>query len=133
MDSGLILSPAAGIPAAATRTDTTPVSVASAAPVATELPQEQAVGANGAVQSGAGDFSRRGAPSPQPDAAASFVVQKLAIDPATHVVVFSTVDKDTGTVLNQFPDKAFLRQRAYYRKMLADEALHQGSSENRIA
>jgi uncharacterized FlaG/YvyC family protein len=35
-------------------------------------------------------------------------------------VVISRVDPDTGSVINQFPDDAILRQRAYVRQSLTD-------------
>jgi hypothetical protein len=48
----------------------------------------------------------------------SDVVSRQAfVDPAAASIVFQTVDDKTGTVIQQFPDEAVLRRRAYFHAL----------------
>lgn len=45
------------------------------------------------------------------------VDRHFEIDPATQQVVYQAVDKQTGDVVRQFPDRAILRLRAYAHEL----------------
>jgi hypothetical protein len=73
--------------------------------VATELPPAQSVTAAEASASVRSD----------PGAADAYVSHQAFIDQAAGSVVYQVVDNRTNLVLQQFPDEAVLRRRAYFR------------------
>jgi hypothetical protein len=76
-------------------------------PVATELPASQsvtAVGTSGAARN-----------DPQP--ASDSVSRQAFIDQAAASIVFQVVDTKTDQVVQQFPDEAVLRRRAYFHTL----------------
>jgi hypothetical protein len=81
-----------------------PVSRAADHAVPTELPPSQSVTA--------ADASARA------DAGASASVShQVVIDRAAASIVFQVVDERTSLVVNQFPDEAVLRRRAYFHTL----------------
>jgi hypothetical protein len=73
--------------------------------VATELPAAQSVTA-----AGAGARVRN-------DADAADISRQAFVDRAAGAVVYQVVDVRTNVVLQQFPDQAVLRRRAYFRAL----------------
>ena len=45
---------------------------------------------------------------------------QVLVDPATHDVIYRTVDERSRQVVRQVPDQALLRMRAYARSLAAD-------------
>jgi hypothetical protein len=83
-----------------------PVSEAANNAVATVLPPSQSVTV---VDPGAGARN---------DSAASTDVSHQAfLDRAAGSIVYQTINERTGAVVNQFPDNAMLRRRAYFRAL----------------
>jgi hypothetical protein len=76
-------------------------------PVATELPPSQSVTA----------VSTSGATRNDPQAANDSVTRQAFIDQAAASIVFQVVDSRTDQVVEQFPDEAVLRRRAYFRTL----------------
>ena len=75
--------------------------------VATELPASKSVtAANGSV-------SVRG----DPETASDYVSHQVVIDRAAASIVYQVVDNRTNLVVQQFPDEAVLRRRAYFRAL----------------
>ncbi len=131
MDSGLSM----GAPSSVTVNARTDIGIArpsSGTDVPTDLPAAQAVEAAGESQSTAADARRPLSVSPSLDDSA-LVVQKLSVDQETHVLVYSQVDSTTGYVVNQFPDKLVLRQKAYFRQMLDKMASSGSGSADKLA
>jgi hypothetical protein len=83
-----------------------PASEAADNAVATELPPAQSVTAVDASASVRDD----------PDAAV-FISHEAFIDQAAASIVYQVVDNRTNRVLQQFPDEAALRRRAYFRAL----------------
>ena len=85
-----------------------PPSVSNAAQngVATQLPAGQSVTPP--------DAGTQTANNPQ---AGSFVAQQAYFDTSAASVVFQSVDELTGQVVQQYPDDATLRRRAYFRAL----------------
>jgi hypothetical protein len=75
--------------------------------VATELPAAQSVTAVGASARGRTDT----------DSAGVDVSRQAFFDRAAGSVVYQLVDARTNLVLQQFPDQAALRRRAYFRAL----------------
>jgi hypothetical protein len=75
--------------------------------VATELPASQSVTV---VDAGAG--VRNDSP-----AASDYVSHQAFIDRAAASIVYQVVDNRTNLVVQQFPDEAVLRRRAYFRTL----------------
>ena len=118
MNSGPILS---SFPTAmADRADALPTRAAPAA--ATDLPDEKAVTL--AREADAALMRRQALPGTPPGA--SDLVRRYSIDAATRLVVSATVERDTGRVLNQFPEQAVLRRKAYFRQMREEAAADRG-------
>jgi hypothetical protein len=90
----------AAIPVAA------PVSAATSNAVGTQLPASQSVTA---ADPGA---SVRNDQQPATD-----LSHQAYLDRAAGSVVYQVIDGLTGQVVNQFPDEATLRRRAYYRTL----------------
>ena len=83
-----------------------PAAVAQA--VATELPSAKAVTAANPA-------------APTLDSAVSFsdpYEYQVLVDPATHDVIYRTVDERSRQVVRQVPDQALLRMRAYARALV---------------
>jgi hypothetical protein len=80
---------------------------ANNAAVATELPAAQSVTAAGAGARAHSDA----------DAAGVDVSRQAFLDRAAGAVVYQVVDARTHLVLQQFPDEAVLRRRAYFRAL----------------
>src|SRR5258708_26549588 len=75
--------------------------------VATELPASQSVTAASASVSVRND----------PETASDYVSHQVVIDRAAASVVYQVVDNRTNLVVQQFPDEAVLRRRAYFRAL----------------
>jgi hypothetical protein len=84
-----------------------PPSEAANHAVATELPPSQSV-----TVVDAGPAVRNDAP-----AASDFVSHQAFIDRAAASIVYQVVDNRTNTVVEQFPDEAVLRRRAYFHAL----------------
>jgi hypothetical protein len=84
-----------------------PVSKAADNAVTTELPASKSVRV---VDAGAG--VRNDSP-----AASDYVSHQVIIDRAAASIVYQVVDNRTNLVLQQFPDEAVLRRRAYFRTL----------------
>jgi hypothetical protein len=84
-----------------------PSSEAANNAVATQLPASQSVTV---VDAGAG--VRNDAP-----AASDYVSHQVVIDRAAASIVYQVVDNRTNLVVEQFPDEAILRRRAYFRTL----------------
>jgi uncharacterized FlaG/YvyC family protein len=84
----------------------------------TELPQEKTVLPQAETQQknvDQNDPSRklRADLNTKIDKLQSEPVKKISIDSESQELVFRTVSAETGKVVSQFPDEAYLRQRAY--------------------
>jgi hypothetical protein len=76
-------------------------------PVPTELPASQAVTATSPGLAAGND--------PQP--ASDSISRQAFIDQAAATIVFQVVDNRTNQVVQQFPDDAVLRRRAYFHTL----------------
>jgi hypothetical protein len=90
-----------------------PASVTPA--VATELPAAMTVTAAGSVA-----VARNDAPS-----LSNPYEYQVLVDPATHDVIYRTVDERSRQVIRQAPDQALLRMRAYARSLAAGTEAHE--------
>jgi hypothetical protein len=89
-----------------------PVSRAVDNAVATELPAAQSVTA---LAPGASVSSDPGPANPD-------ISHQVIVDQAAASIVYQVVDDRTDQVVEQFPDEAILRRRAYFRTLdLTDE------------
>jgi hypothetical protein len=77
--------------------------------VPTQLPASQSVTASDASTQSSNDT-----PSPSPSA---FLSHQAFFDTAAASVVFQSIDGLTGQVVQQYPDDATLRRRAYFRSL----------------
>ena len=84
-----------------------PSSEAAGNAVATELPASQSVTVADATA-----FARNDSP-----ASGDFVSHQAFIDRAAASIVYQVVDSRTNTVVEQFPDEAVLRRRAYFHSL----------------
>ena len=75
--------------------------------VATELP------ASKSVTAADGSVSVRN----DPETASDYVSHQVVIDRAAASIVYQVVDNRTNLVVQQFPDEAVLRRRAYFRTL----------------
>ena len=75
--------------------------------VATELPPNQSVTAADASVGVRND----------PETASDYVSHQVVIDRAAASIVYQVVDNRTNLVIQQFPDEAVLRRRAYFRTL----------------
>lgn len=96
-----------------------PVSDAAQHAVATQLPASQSVtavdaGARAGNQSDAVQVSISNAAS---NAAAASVSNQVVIDRDAASVVYQVVDNKTSQVVEQFPEEAVLRRRAYFHTL----------------
>jgi hypothetical protein len=83
-----------------------PVSQAADQAVATELPPSRSVTAADASARVRADVS-----------ASTSVSHQVVIDRAAASIVYQVVDARTSLVVNQFPDEAVLRRRAYFNTL----------------
>ena len=84
-----------------------PSSGAADKAVKTELPAGQSVTASESSVSVRND----------PETASDFVSHQVVIDRAAASIVYQVVDNRTNLVVQQFPDEAVLRRRAYFRAL----------------
>jgi hypothetical protein len=84
-----------------------PLSAAANKAVATELPASQSV-----TVIDAGASVRNDAP-----AANDHVSHQVVIDRAAASIVYQVVDSRTNAVVEQYPDEAILRRRAYFHTL----------------
>jgi hypothetical protein len=84
-----------------------PVSEAAHKAVATELPASQSVTVANPSAS----------PRNDPDVANASLSHQVLIDRAAATIVYQVVDNRTNLVVQQFPDEAVLRRRAYFRAL----------------
>ena len=84
-----------------------PVSEAAHKAVATELPAAQSVTAADASVRARNDF----------ETANANVSRQIVLDRAAASIVYQVVDERTSLVVQQFPDEAVLRRRAYFRTL----------------
>jgi uncharacterized FlaG/YvyC family protein len=56
-------------------------------------------------------------------------IKKTSFDDATKELVFRTVSAETGKVVSQFPDEAYLRQRAYADRIEKAEFIEQSAAK----
>jgi hypothetical protein len=86
-----------------------PVSQAATSAVATDLPASQTVTA--------ADASAGAAPGNDLPATNVSISHQAFIDQAAASIVYQVVDTKTDTVVQQFPDEAVLRRRAYFHTL----------------
>jgi hypothetical protein len=84
-----------------------PVSDAAKKAVATELPASETVSASNA------GVNLRNLPGPVSESVSHLVT----FDRAAATIVYQAVDSRTNAVVQQFPDEAVLRRRAYFRAL----------------
>ena len=84
-----------------------PASEAAAHAVATELPAPQSVTAADASARARNNF----------DTANANVSHQVVLDRAAASIVYQVVDQRTSLVVEQFPDEAILRRRAYFHAL----------------
>jgi hypothetical protein len=84
-----------------------PLSDAASSAVATELPASQSV-----TVADAGTAARNDTPS-----ASAYVSHQAFIDQAAASIVYQVIDSRTDTVVQQYPDEAVLRRRAYFHTL----------------
>jgi len=82
-------------------------SAAATNAVATDLPASQSVTA---VDASAGTRN-------DPQASGDFIMHQAFIDQAAASIVYQVVDDRTNTVVQQYPDEAVLRRRAYFHTL----------------
>ena len=100
-----------------------PVSEAANNAVATVLPPRQSVTVVDASASVRNDSGPRGDVSHQ-----------AFLDRAAGSIVYQVINERTGAVVNQFPDSAMLRRRAYFRALdLTNSSLPRGVATDRNA
>jgi hypothetical protein len=120
MNSGPIVSSFTAATIAPERLDGPPAKAAPAA--ATDLPGDKAV----TLAREANATLMRPQISPGTVPGDSDLVRRFSIDTATRLVVSATVERDTGRILNQYPEQAVLRRKAYFRQMLEQATAHRG-------
>jgi hypothetical protein len=84
-----------------------PVSDAASSAVATDLPASQSV-----TVADPGTATRNDTPS-----ANAYVSHQAFIDQAAASIVYQEIDSRTNAVVQQFPDEAVLRRRAYFHTL----------------
>jgi hypothetical protein len=84
-----------------------PASESAAHAVATELPAAQSVTAADASIRARNDF----------ETANANVSHQIVLDRAAASIVYQVVDERTSLVVQQFPDEAVLRRRAYFHTL----------------
>jgi hypothetical protein len=84
-----------------------PASEAAAHAIATELPAPQSVAPAEASVRARNDF----------ETANADVSRQIVLDRAAASIVYQVVNERTGLVVQQFPDEAVLRRRAYFHTL----------------
>ena len=84
-----------------------PASAAAHGAIGTELPASQSVTA---ADAGAG---ARNDSAPASD----FISHQAFLDRAAGAIVYQVIDSKTNQVVNQYPDEAVLRRRAYFHTL----------------
>ena len=84
-----------------------PLSAAANNSVATDLPASQSVTAADAGAAARND----------PQASSDFISHQAFIDQAAASIVFQVIDDRTNAVVQQYPDEATLRRRAYFHTL----------------
>ena len=87
-----------------------PASNAALGGVPTQLPASQSVTATDSSAASRGD-------TPSPSSSSSDLAHQAFFDTIAASVVFQSVDSLTGEVIQQFPDDATLRRRAYFHSL----------------
>jgi hypothetical protein len=82
-----------------------PASLAASNAVATDLPASQSVTA--AAASAGSDLP----------ATSGAISHQVTLDRAAATIVYQVIDEKTDTVINQYPDDAVLRRRAYFHAL----------------
>jgi len=82
--------------------------------VATELPASQSVAA---VDAGARASTDSAAVRVSISSASASVSNQVVIDRDARAVVYQVIDTKTSQVVNQFPEEAVLRRRAYFHAL----------------
>jgi len=90
------------------------VSEAAQHAVATELPASQSVAA---VDSSARASTDSAAVRVSISSASASVSNQVVIDRDARAVVYQVIDTKTSQVVNQFPEEAVLRRRAYFHAL----------------
>ena len=90
------------------------VSAAAQHAVATVLPASQSVAA---VDSGARASTDSAAVRVSISSASASVSNQVVIDRDARAVVYQVIDTKTSRVVNQFPEEAVLRRRAYFHAL----------------
>jgi hypothetical protein len=108
------------------------------APVATPIPQPVSDAANNAVATVLppsqsvtvvdASASARNDPSASND-----VSHQAFLDRAAGSIVYQAINERTGAVINQFPDNAMLRRRAYFRALDLTKSSTPGIATDRNA
>ena len=84
-----------------------PVSQAASNAVSTDLPASQSVTVADASAAARND----------PQTASDYVSHQAFIDQAAASIVYQVIDTRTDTVVQQYPDEAMLRRRAYFHTL----------------
>jgi hypothetical protein len=114
MDIGPVIRPVQSPSATAPRAEPMPVSGA----VTTDLPAAQSVPSIGESQSARLEISPQARTLQETEAAMSERVKRqLDIDTSANSVVFRSTDLRNGAILQQVPDEALLKIRAYVRSL----------------
>ena len=89
------------------------------APVATPAPPPVSPAANTAVatQLPPGQSVVVADPSADPLPASDYVSHQVVLDRAAATIVFQVIDSKTDAVIQQYPDEAVLRRRAYFHAL----------------
>jgi hypothetical protein len=105
MDAGVTIKPVAGV---AVTDYARPAAVVATGAVATDLPDNKAV-------SPTSDSTpvRNDTPQPPDSSSADYVTRTVTIDPQSREVIYRVIDSRTRQVIQQVPDEALLRNRAY--------------------
>ena len=90
-----------------------PASDGTANAVQTQLPAPQTV----SQPTNAAAATNDAQPPVTQTSASPQVTQNVVVDSAANSIVYQTISKTTGEVINQFPDDAVLQARAYYRAL----------------
>ena len=118
MDIGPTTRPVPSVASAPLRVDVTPVQGA----VATDLPATDAVSAAGQSEPARIDLTNRSRTLFQSETAVKEEIRRRTeVDKDANVLVYRATDMRTGEVVQQYPDEALLKLRAYARAQMASE------------
>lgn len=109
MDAGVTIKP----PSSAVASDyVRPAAVAAQGAATTDLPNSQAV--TPGASAGATQNSNPQLPA---ESSAAYFTHDIILDPQTREVIYRVIDTRTQQVIQQVPDQALLRNRAYSKAM----------------